>query len=309
MLRIGYKFGARRNGMNEHFMAASPAKRIEAVLRHPRFENARRCYIDGYLDFYSGGPTLNKLMAEAARHVIVTFAICISAASTDDPDSWLTLGKLQDEVEKHGVGSPGLVENIVSRMLDRGLLKASSPLSDRRKRILSPTALLLRLDRDILLAQAIPSAMVLPSRAMDRAVECDVEFQQASRAYSINAFGMAMDFFARNSDIMHFIAHDSGLMVLFSMLASARASQGGNVSTVSYQELNDRFGISRTHTREMIEESEALGWVRIGAPGGASIVLQPVLLEIADRYIADAMQFFAFCCEEAVKTIALNPPA
>ena len=279
--------------------------RIDAVLCHPRFREARRRYIEGYLAFYSGDPALNKLMAEAARHVIVTFVICLTAASRDDdPNSWLTLGKLQDEVERHQVGSSGLVESIVSRMLDRDLLTAAPTARDRRKRILAPTAELLRLDRDILVAQAIPAEMVLPSPAMTRAVACDPQFQRAHRAFAVNAFGMAMEFFARNAEAMRFIAHDSGLMVLFSLLASAARSPGGDLSTISYQEMTDRFGISRTHARDMIEEAAGAGWVRVSEPGGAAVQLTPTLMRIADRYVADAMDFFAYCCEEAEKNLA-----
>src|SRR6185369_17380755 len=141
-------------------MNGSAGQRIESVLRHPRFTEARDEYMARYLAFYSGDPVLNKLLAEAARHVIVTFVICISAASReDDPDTWLTLAKLQDEVANHGVGSAGLVETIVARMLDRGLLIATPSPHDRRKRILAPTDLLLGLDREILVAQSIPTAM------------------------------------------------------------------------------------------------------------------------------------------------------
>lgn len=284
-------------------MRASPIERTEAVLENPRFGEARKLYIQNYLKLYANDPPLNKLMAEAARHVIVTFIICISAAETEEPATWLTLGKLQDEVEKHQVGSMGLVENIVSRMLDRGLLTSRAALGDRRKRVLSPTPLLFRLDREILLAQAIPAAMILPSPAMDRAVLCDPDFQKAHRAFSINAFGMAMEFFARNADAMRFIAASSGLMVLFSILASADNSAGKDISTVSYQELNDRFGISRTHARALIEQAEALGWLEVNERGGTSIAIKLALTAIADRYIADAMQFYAYCCEEAHKAL------
>ena len=284
-------------------MAASSAERIDAVLANPRFGEARRCYIENYINLYAHDPALNKLMAEAARHVIVTFIICMSAAATEDPESWPTLGKLQDEVEKHGVGSAGLVENIVSRMLDRGLLNARAALGDRRKRVLSPTPLLLRLDREILLAQAIPTAMLFPGPAMDRAVACGQDYQRTSRAISMRVFGMAMEFFARNADAMHFIARDSGLMVLFSILSSAGNSAGKNISTISYQELTDRFGISRTHARSLIDEAEVRGWVEVNERGGVSITIKPALTAIADRYIADAMQFFAYCCDEAHKVL------
>jgi hypothetical protein len=61
--------------------------------------------------------------------------------------------------------------------------------------------------------------------------------------------------------------------------------------------LNDRFGISRTHARSLIDEAAELGWLRVKETGGTAIEISPRLLGIADRYIADAMDFFAYCCE------------
>ncbi|MBV9558184.1 MAG: hypothetical protein JO254_14030 [Pseudolabrys sp.] len=280
-------------------MRVATETEISAVLAHPRFLEARNLYVKSYLEIYSGEPTLNKLLAESARHVIITFIICIAAASQDDqPDTWLTLSKLQDAVSENQVGSPGLVEAIVARMLDRGLLDSRAPASDRRKRILVPTAELLKHDRDIIVAQAVPTAMVCPSHSIDQAVACEPAFQRKFRAVSVEAFGAAMTMLMRHSQIMLFYARDSGQMILFSLLANALAG-GGNLSTVPYREMTDRFGISRTHARDVINAAEGEGLVRTLEPGGAAVEIQPALWEAVHRFMADAMLLFAFCAEAA----------
>lgn len=274
--------------------------RRDAILAHPRFAEARQAYVDGYLEVFSGDPALNKLLAEGARHVIITFVLCLSAASRDDePATWVTLSKLQDTVVAHQVGSPGLVEAIVNRMLDRGLLTSTPAPADRRVRILSPTAALRAHDRDLIVAQGRPCAMVLPSPAVERAVTCDPAFQQAIRVASVAAFGEAMAMMMRHPQMMQFIARDSGLMALYAMMASARGSPDGRVSSVSYQDIGDRFGISRTHVRDMAAEAEAAGFMRIHAAGGAAVELLPPLWQAIDDFLADAMALFADCCEQA----------
>lgn len=276
------------------------AARIEAVLAHPRFAEARAAYIDGYLAVYSGDPGLNKLLAEGSRHVIITFVMCLSAASRkDDPATWLTLSKLQDTVVAYQVGSPGLVEAIVNRMLDRGLLSSTPSPHDRRMRILAPTPALAAHDRDLIIAQGGPCAMLIPSPPVARASLCDPAFHNALRIASVAAFGDAMAMMMRNAPIMLFIARDSGLMALYSMLASARQSADGRLSTLTYQEIADRFGVSRTHIRDMVAEAEAAGFMRARAPGGAAVELLAPLHPAIDRFIADAMALFVDCCERA----------
>ena len=82
----------------------------EKLLAHPRFAEARKAYIDGYLGLYSGEPVLSKLLLEGARHVIITFVVCLSAGQREDaPATWLTLGKLQDDPRTASLGGQPLM--------------------------------------------------------------------------------------------------------------------------------------------------------------------------------------------------------
>jgi len=283
---------------------------VEEILAHPRFLEARDAYIAGYLRIYSGDAALNKLLAEAARHVIITFVICLGAASRkNDPDTWLTLAKLQQCVEEHKVGSAGLVEAIVARMLDWGLLAASRPKADRRKRILMPTPQLLKHDRDIIIAQAMATRMVMPSASMALAVQCDPEFQRHFRALSVAAFGPAVEMLARHPEIMTFYKRDSGQMILFSLLSSALSSPEGNLSTITYQEMTVRFGVSRTHARDTVAEAKAAGLVRVIKRGGSKIEITPRLWDATHRFLADAMALFAACGEDSASGLKKRLPS
>lgn len=285
------------------------ATRIDAILAHPRFAEARRVQIDGYLALYSGDPALNKLLVEGARHVIFTFVVCLAASQRDDdPATWLTLGKLQDVVAAYQVGSPGLVEALVTRMLDRGLLTSTPAPTDRRKRILAPTEALLMHDRDLLAVQAAPCAIIANAPGLTLVMARDPSFQQAQRIASLAAFADAMVLLGANPQMMAlFVARDSGLLALYMLLSSALASPSGNVSTVTYQQIADRFGISRTHVRDLVTDAEAAGLMRAtDEAGGANVEMLPPLWPVVDRWIAGCMELFAECCERAQAGIAVR---
>ena len=99
---------------------------------------------------------------------------------------------------------------------------------------------------------------------------------------------------------MNFVARDSGLLALYMMLSSALASPGGDVSTVPYQQIADRFGVSRTHIRELVACAENAGLMRVTSAGGTTAVemLSPIW-PLADRWIAGCMELFVQCCDRA----------
>lgn len=276
--------------------------RVDTLLAHPRFPAARRAQIDGYLALYSGDPVLNKLLAEGARHVIFTFVVCLAAAQReDDPDTWLTLGKLQDVVVTHQVGSPGFVEALVTRMVDRGLLTSTPAPGDKRKRILAPTETLMAHDRDLVAAQAAPCAIIEPSPALDLALARDPAFHRASRAASMSAFGDAMALLADHPEMVAlFMARDSGLLILYALLESALNSPSGTIATTTYQQIADRFGVSRTHVRELVAAAEGAGLMRATTiAGGTGVEIMPALWPLFNRWTAACMVLFFDCCGDA----------
>jgi DNA-binding FadR family transcriptional regulator len=70
---------------------------------------------------------------------------------------------------------------------------------------------------------------------------------------------------------------------------------------ISYSDLGSRFGVSRTHVRELLEEAEQMGLVRLTKGSGRSVELLPPLLQAFDRFIADAMSGFDLCYQLALR--------
>lgn len=264
------------------------AARSAAILAAPRFVDARRAAIDRYLALYSGTPALNKLLVDGTRHVIIMFAVCLASQQRDDdPATWLTMSKLQDVVTAYQVGSPGLVEAIVARMCDSGLMEAVPAPTDRRKKLLVPTEALIAHDLEMLAAIAVPCAILGEHPAFDLAMARDRVLQRAHRIASVAAFGEALMMLVQHPEMMLFFHRDSGYIVLLSLLQSALTSPSGTVSTVAYQEIGDRFGVSRGHVRNLVEDAEQAGLMRIVAVGGAGVELLPALMDKHDRYFAD----------------------
>lgn len=295
-------------------LPADFSRRSAAILAHPRYPEARRAFIDGYLDLFSHRPALNKLLVEGSRHAIIMFAICLAAEQRDDdPDTWLTLGRLQDIVVAHQVGSPGLVEALVSRMLDMGLLETRPAPGDRRKRLLAPTPALLEHDLDIMTAQATALVLLEPSAANRHAAARDPAFQRAYRVASVAAFGEAMAMMADHPEmVQHFLNRDSGYLVLLCLDASAASadSSRGRISTVPYQEIADRFGVSRAHVHNIVADAEAAGLLRVVTPGRAAVELLERLDAAHDRLIADCLTILErrFAEAEAMGQHLPSPP-
>lgn len=285
--------------------AADLISRRHAILAHPRFAEARALTIDGYLALYSHRPALNKLLLDGNRHVVVMFAICLAAQQkADDPETWLTIGRLQDVVVAHQAGSPGLVEAVMGRLLDSGLFEAVPAPGDRRKKLLQPTETLLAHDRDMLAAQIAPCGLLGDTPGIALAVAQDPAFQKAHRIVAVAGFGEARMMMMSHPEVMTFFNRDSGYLVLISLLKAALASPEKLVATESYQETADRFGISRTHVSNLVADGEALGLMKPETRGGTTVELAAELVRAHDIYLADCMVLIEKTCATAAALLA-----
>lgn len=63
-------------------------------------------------------------------------------------------------------------------------------------------------------------------------------------------------------------------------------------------EVADRFGVSRTHVRDLVTEAEAAGLLQ--SSGGSHLKVTSELWRLADTWIADCMDLFMRCCGRAL---------
>lgn len=267
------------------------AARSAEILASPNFKAARNTMCDGYMALFEYDATLNKILAEHSRYAIIMFAICLAAQQRDDdPSSWLTLGRLQDVVGQFQIASPGRVEALVARLIDTGWLKKRPAPDDGRKRILVPTQPLLSHDMGMIRAQARACLLIGQGEALQRAANCDVEFERANAIVNVAAFVEAMTMtFAHQEMLQYFLMRDSGYMILLSLETSARRSPSGTISTIPYQNISRRFGVSRAHVHNVVNDAHEARLLRVLSPGRSEVELLPRLYELFDKLTADSL--------------------
>lgn len=286
-------------------------RRSAEILASPDFKAARDTMCDGYLALFEYDATLNKILAEHSRYAIIMFAICIAAKQRDDdPSTWLTLGRLQDLVGSFQIASPGRVEALVARLIDTGWMTKRPAPGDSRKRILLPTAPLLNHDMGMIRAQARACLLVGKGEALERAAACDTEFQRANAIVNVAAFVEAMTMTVKHTEMLqYFLMRDSGYMVLLSMFVSAQRSPNGNISTIPYQDIARRFGISRAHVHNVVNDAHDAGLLRVLVLGRSEVELTPRLYELFDKLTADSLNTVERRFNEAQEFIEKNKAA
>ena len=70
---------------------------------------------------------------------------------------------------------------------------------------------------------------------------------------------------------------------------------------VSFANLGDSFGVSRTHVRGMLQDAERAGLARIS---NSSVALTPDCLTAFDRFVADCMSGNDLIFRVAMQTLA-----
>jgi DNA-binding MarR family transcriptional regulator len=277
----------------------------EEILAHPRFSLARDEFVKAILALYEHKPFLNRLLLEASRTVLLVVIMCLYARYDEtNRASWPTLGLVADAMAAHQLASVRRVRDLVSRLIKSGYLELRATPLDRRVRILVPTAKMIAQDQDFLVYHHLPLQILFPDPGYALIMQRDRAFQWKQRLVSRDLFALGAQKLAGNPIIMLFMGRDAGVMILIKMIHMS----GGRSSTapfeVSYSDLGERFGVSRTHVRELLVEAEAMGLVRLSKGRSRLVELKPSLLEAFDRFVADAMSGFDLCYQ-----LALRAPA
>jgi hypothetical protein len=101
-------------------------------------------------------------------------------------------------------------------------------------------------------------------------------------------------------DTMLFFNHAAGPLIQNAALKAAMDAGDPNAE-VPYIEAADRFGVSRTHVRNLMRDAEAAGLVRISGRGGRNITILPRFWASYDRGLAIGMYL-----HDAVNIVAMR---
>jgi len=274
----------------QKLLGSKPRLSIEQIVAHPRMSEARKVYLDRFLEIYSGDPFLVRLLIESGRFLVYHLAVLLHAAQ--DPErreTWFTLGRLKQEMAAYGLGSPRQIDHLVARLCAVGFLTSSPAEQDRRVRILEPTALLWSHDRQWLTAHYAPLNFMYPHHDYGAVMLGDADFQLEHRRVGIAFLPSGVKVLLSSPELMMFFNHAGGVLVLAALLRAAMAVPAGDQVALAYGEIGDRFGISRTHVRQLLEAAQPAGLMRLSARGGRRVEILPALWSSYDRSLAGGM--------------------
>jgi DNA-binding MarR family transcriptional regulator len=275
----------------------------QEILAHPRFPVARDEFVKAMLALYEHKPMLNRLLLEASRTVLVSIIMCLYARYDEaDRMTWPTLRLVADSMTEHQLASASRVQDLVSRLVKAGYLEQRAAPQDRRVHILTPTDKMIAQDQDFLVSHHLPLQILFPEPGYGLVMTRDRAFQLKQRLVSRDLFALGAQILAGNPVMMLFQGRDAGIMILIKMIELAGKQSGDAPLAISYSDLGDRFGVSRTHVRQLLEEAEKLELVRLGEGRSRSVELLPPVLQAFDRLVADAMSGFDLCYQLALRT-------
>jgi hypothetical protein len=274
----------------ERLAGGPPRVTSEDIVGHPRLVDARKVYLDRFLGLYSGDPFTVRLLIESGRFLVYHIAGVLDAGV--DParrETWLTITRLKQEMSRFGLASDRHIDGLIARLCSAGFMALKPAEQDRRMRILKPTEKLTAHDRDWLAAHIAPLAVLYPEHDYRSVMQHDRQFHALYRRVSVSFLPLGASLLLSLPDTMLFFNHAAGAVVQAELLRTAMAAQGYPSAAVPYADIGERFGVSRTHVRQLLVAAEAAGLVKLHARGGRRVEILPRHWSSYDRGMAVGM--------------------
>ena len=261
----------------------------EYILAHEKFPDARASFLDAVLKLYDGDALLTRLMVEAARQVMFSAILSLDASrDPDNPATLPTLGLLKQQMAIYGLSSPRRIESLLAVLSHSGYLGSAFAEHDRRLRVLKPTEKMRATDRNWWAAQFLPLQVMFPDPGYQPVMQRDPMFHGSLRRAAMQAFAQGAKILGGNPDMMLFMQRDAGVLILF-QLAQTAGAPGGREVEPDHKAIAARFGISRTHVQNVVQEAIATGLIATSEQNGRLLVLTSRVWRALDRFLADCM--------------------
>jgi len=274
----------------ERLIGGSPRIAFDDIVSHPRFLEARKLYIDRFLEVYGGDPFLVRLLIESGRFLVYLIVANLEAGQDSARrETWLTVGLLKQTMAMFGLASGRHIDHLIARLCSVGYMELRPSEQDRRVRVLSPTEKMRVHDRDWIAAHFAPLTVLYPKHDYALAMRRDPQFHAVYRRTGVAFLPLAAKLYSSEPDMMLFLNSAAGYMVVAALFQAAMAQDDDFHAAVRYGDIGDRFGISRTHVRNLLTAAEELGLVKLHARGGHRVEILPRLWSSHDRAIAGGM--------------------
>ena len=267
-----------------------PRLKLDDIVRHPRLPEARKAYLDAFLALYSGDPFIVRLLIESGRFMVYHIAAILEAGV--DParrETWPTIKRLKETMALFGFASDRHVDQLVARLCSVGFMELKPAAEDRRVRILSPSEKLRAHDRDWLAAHVTPLSVLYPDHDYGPVMRREAQFHALYRRVSVPFLPLGAELLLSLPDSLLFFNRAAGSVVEAALLQAAMAAPNYPHAAIPYTDVGERFGVSRTHVRQLLEAAEQAGLVKLHARGGRQVEILPRHWSSYDRGIAAGM--------------------
>lgn len=253
------------------------------ILAHPRLPEARRAYLNSFLRVYDGDPFLVRLVLEAGRFFVFHLAAVLDAGQDlSRRETWFTISALKQQLALYGFASGRQVDHLVRRLQGVGFMTEQRHPADGRVRLLAITQKLRAHHQDWLAAHFAPLALLYPHHDYSPILARDPRFHIVHCRTSVPYHPVSARLMMTIPDILLFFSHSAGPLIMNTVIKAAMDSNDPDAH-VPYIDAADRFGVSSTHVRTMMQTAEAAGLVRISGRGGRNIAILPRFWNSYDR--------------------------
>lgn len=274
---------------------------FEEILNHPRLPEARHAYLRSFVHLYEGDPFLVRLLLEAGRFFVFHSVAVLEAAQ--DPsrrETWFTVAALKQQLALFGFASGRQVDNLVARLREVGFLEQRRAPGDGRVRLLAATPKLRTHHTEWLATHYVPLAILFPDHDYSPILSRDRAFHTLHCSTCFPFTPVSARLMMTLPDTLLFFTHAAGPLIQNAVLKAAMDAADPNPA-IPYIEAADRFGVSRTHVRNLMSDAESAGLVRITGRGGRCILIQPRFWASYDRGLALGMYL-----HDAVNLVAMR---
>jgi DNA-binding MarR family transcriptional regulator len=262
---------------------------FEDILNHPRLPAARHAHFKCFSKVYEGDPFLVRLLLQAGRFFVFHSAAVLEAAQDRSRrETWFTVAALKQQLAMFGYASSRQVDHLLARLCEVGFIERSRSPDDRRVWLLATTDKLRAHHTEWLAAHTIPLAGLYPDHDYGPVLSQDRFYHALHCRASLPFHPVAARMMMTLPDTLLFFAHAAGPLIQNAILKAAMDADDP-AAAVSYMEVADRFGVSRTHVRNLMNSAQSAGLVRIVGRGGRSIEILPRHWTSYDRGLAIGM--------------------
>ncbi len=291
-------------------MSAPEWRRILVLRNHPRMLDGLLCYEKLMTAFFADNLLLNKVVTEAWRFETLVYALHLHDTGDPlNPQTGLTLTRLQKLCAIHKCASPGRVLALTGIMQVAGFLKRRRSALDSRIVHLEPS------QGFIAIVEGWNQTIFQIIDAMepqDGLAQCHLahpRFGWEMRRRGAERVLAGWKLLEPFPEVMHFLARDAGWMLLLHCAAQVvRHGQGGRIVPVAVdlKAFGQRYGVSRSHLRRVLEAAHLNGLLLAPPHNGSSIVLAPRLLAAFLACMASELGNFRLWALEARQALELG---